>query len=279
MTFRFGSHISFDDYNTFTKMVDWVKKSGGNLVQIFLPMTNFITKREDVNKYNKYLIDNDIDVVVHASYIYNLSRDWDEHSAWIKSFELEIKYAHFIGAKSIVVHCGKKLNLSIQEALNNMYTSMIHVHNKTKQYQDVQILLETSTGQGSEICFKLEDLAHFYKKIKRLENKEIKKRIKLCVDTCHVFSAGYNLKTRNNVKLFIETFEELIGLKYVKLIHLNDCKVECGSQKDRHQNIGEGYIGFDGLKYFFDYFRKLKIPIVLETPNFGFQEEIKLLLF
>ena len=158
-----------------------------------------------------------------------------------------------------------------------MYTSLIYIHNKTKKYKDVLILLETSTGQGTELCWRMEDLAYFYKKFSKNENKELKDRIKLCVDTCHIFSAGYNIRTKGDVKRYLEAFEELIGIRYIKLIHLNDCKVSIGAQKDRHDNIDKGYIGFTGLKIFFDYFRNLGIPIVLETPDYGYRKEIKLL--
>ena len=159
-----------------------------------------------------------------------------------------------------------------------MYSSLIHIHNSTKKYSNIKIFLETSTGQRTELCYKMEDLSYFYKKFSKNHNKEVKKRFKLCIDTCHIFSAGYCIKTKKNIKLFLEAFEEMIGLRYVGLIHLNDSKVECGKQVDRHQNIGEGFIGYNGLKYLFDYFRNLNIPIVLETPREGYIYEIKSLL-
>lgn len=269
------------DLNNLIDSAKRIKSAGGNLIQVFLTLpgqqiTPEKTKRE-LEAFKKYLVDNEMKVVVHSSYLHNLARDWDQYSWWLKNIELEIKYSHIIGAIGLVLHFGKKLELSLEEAYNNMYTSLIYVHNKTLEYKDVLIILEQPTGQGSEICYKLEDLAYFYKKFSRNQNEEIKKRFKICIDTCHAFSAGYNLKTKNDVKRFLETFEELIGIRYVKLVHLNDCKVDVGSQKDRHDNIGKGFIGYEGLFTLFKYFWNLDVPIILETPDTGYKTEIGLL--
>lgn len=278
MEHYFGAHYDSDNL---IESAQRIKDAGGNLIQIFLTLPGNTKTEEKSNKelsdFKEYLIKNNMKVVVHSSYIHNIARNWDEYSWWLKNLEIEIRYAHMISAIGIVLHFGKQLDLSIEEAYNNMYTSLLYIHNKTLQYKDVLILLETSTGQGSETCYKLEDLSHFFKKFSRNENKEIKERIKICVDSCHIFAAGYNLKTKKDVKVYLEAFEELVGLKHVKLIHLNDCKVDFGGQRDRHDNIGKGYIGLDGLKYFYEYFKKLNVPIVLETPNNGYKMEIKLL--
>lgn len=278
MGFYFGSHVNILDVGI-KNMIKIVKKAGGNLIQIFIPLRiNENVHKNKLMKTREYLKKKRMAIVIHSSYQHNLARNWDEHSWWLISLETEIISAYYLGAIGVVIHFGNQMSLSREEAYNNMYTSLIYIHNKTKKYKKVLILLETSTGQGTELCYKLEDLAYFYKKLSKNPNREIRERIKLCVDTCHVFAAGYNLKSINNVKLFIETFEELIGLRHIKLIHLNDCKVDAGEKKDRHQNIGKGYIGYENLKYIFDYFRKLEVPIVLETPNHGFIKEIKMLL-
>ncbi len=272
MSFYFGAHM---DSGRLLWSVDEIKKYNGNLLQIFIRSNISI---EEYQGFKKHLDNNKIKLVIHSSYMHNLAIPWDNYSWHIKGIEKEIKYAYMLGAIGLVIHFGKGKELSIQEAYNNMFTALVHINKITQQYKSVKIFLETPTGQGTEICYKLEDLAYFYKKFTRSENKQLRDRIKLCIDTCHVFSAGYNLKTKMDVKLFLETFEELIGLHHVGLIHLNDCKVELGSQIDRHQNIGNGYIGYTGLKYFFKFFQKLNIPIVLETPGDGYKTEINKLL-
>lgn len=277
--FYFGADVGI--YGNLENVADEIKKYGGNLIQIFLTPPGSTTPLEKTKEifinFKKYLEKNDMKVVVHSSYIHNLANPWDEYSWWLKNLEIEIKYAHMIGAIGIVLHFGKRKELSIQEAYNNMYTSLIHVLNNTKKYKDIKIFLETPTGQGSEICYKLEDLAYFYKKFSKSENPELKNRVGLCVDTCHIFAAGYDLKTKTQIQLYLEAFEELIGIRHIHLIHLNDCKGDVGCMKDRHMPIGKGYIGYDGLKYIFDYFKNLNVPIILETPGYNYRNEIKLL--
>jgi deoxyribonuclease-4 len=278
MEHYFGAHLDSDNLINSAKRI---KEAGGNLIQMFLTMPG-TTKAEELNQkelkeFKTYINKNNMKVVVHSSYMHNVARDWDDYSWWIMNLKLEIKYAYQIGAIGIVLHMGKQIDLSIEEAYNNMYTSLIHVHNQTLEYKDIIIILETPTGQGSQLCYKLEDFAYFYKKLSKNTNKEIRSRFKICIDTCHIFASGYDIRNKQLIKSYLEAFEELIGLKYVKLIHLNDSKVDIGEQKDRHNNIGKGFIGLKGLRYFYEYFKKLKIPIVLETPNFGYRTEIKLL--
>jgi deoxyribonuclease IV len=273
--FYFGTHMNY--YNNLVGAAKSVQNAGGNLIQIFLTRPNHRVDKSDLEPFTRYLKDNDMRVVVHSSYTHNIAQNWDQHSWWLKNLEIEIKYAHMIGAFGLVLHIGKQMELTREEAFNNMYTSLIYVHNRTKEYSDVKIFLETSAGQGTEMCYRLEELAKFYKKFSKNDNKDLKDRIKLCVDTCHVFVAGYNLKTETDVKLFLEAFDELIGISNIRLIHLNDSVVDVGCQKDRHDNIGVGYIGLEGLRYIFRYFRKLNVPIVLETPFNGYKKEIPLL--
>jgi deoxyribonuclease-4 len=278
MVHYFGSHMH---NNNLIKSAKKVKSANGNILQIFLTIPGDDKTRQrnidDLHNFKKYLEKNNMKVVVHSSYLHNLCRPWDEYSWWLKNLELEIKYSHEIGAIGVVLHLGKQLNFTLEEAYNNMYTSLIYLHHKTKEYSDVQILLETPTGQGTQICYKIDDFAKFYKKISCNPNKEIRKRLKICIDSCHIFTAGYDIRTKNKIKNYLETFNELIGLKHIKLVHLNDSKIKLGGLVDRHQNIGSGYIGFEALKCFFDIFRDLNIPVVLETPGDGYITEIKLL--
>lgn len=279
MVVYFGAHIGVSP--DILEDVKHLKDSGGNLLQIMLTVQGYKLIDEDKEplllRLKEYTDKNGMKIVVHSSYTHNLAREWDDHSWWIKTMELEIKYAHMLGAIGLVVHFGKSLELPISQAYNNMYTSIIHLHNITQQYGSVKILLETSTGQGSEMCYKLEDLAHFYRKFSSNSNSNVKDRVKLCIDTCHIFAAGYNIRSPDDAKRYLEEFDELIGLKYVRLIHLNDSRAGLGEKLDRHENIGKGKIGVSGLKYIFDYFSKADVPIILETPGCGYVKEIRLL--
>lgn len=274
-----GCHIDDDNY---IKNASKVLKSGGNLIQIFLTTvgdekTRVIDKKKLV-EFRKYLENNKMGCVAHSSYLHNLCKDFDEDSWWIKNIEREIKYCSVIGCKYFVLHFGKYLDKDISDAYNNMYSALLHIHNKTLMYENVIILLETPTGQGTQICYKLEDLAVFYKKISNSLNKSFRKRVKICLDTCHVFTAGYDIRSKMKVDKFLDMFDELVGIKYVKLIHLNDSKVPLGSLVDRHYNIGNGFIGYSALQYVFDYFVEKGVWIILETPGNGYKTEIRQLL-
>lgn len=262
-----GAHIN-SDLDEIKNDTLRIHEIGGNIIQMFV---NVNSKSKKINAYytdfNKFLKSKNIKCVIHASYTINLAQNWDYYSWWIKQFILEIELAHIIDAIGIVVHLGKQLELSSEEGMNNMYTSLLYVHNQTINYKNIKILIETSTGQGSEMCFELKNLAHFYRKFSKHNNKEIVNRFGLCVDTCHIFAAGYDITNKNNIKMYFDEFDELIGLENIKLIHLNDSKKEIGSKVDRHANIGSGFIGKEPLKLISLMFNKLNVPIILETPH------------
>jgi deoxyribonuclease IV len=267
-----GYHIEPDKY---LKKCNYLKSFGGNIVQFFVSPTR---KLNEYNDLKHYLNKNDIKTIVHASYTINCAMNWDSYSWHLKQFINEIEIASYIGAKYIVIHIGKQLQLSEKEALNNMYLSLLYVHNETEKHSNVKILIETSSGQGSEMCYKLEDLANLYRKFNLHKNDKIQKRFGICLDTCHVFSAGYNLKNKIARKMFFDKFDNLIGLNNIKLIHMNDSKVKLGTKIDRHENIGTGYIGKKALLIIAKIFIKLNVPIILETPYKNINKDLQIIL-
>lgn len=270
-----GLHINNDITKIITHTLK-VNKYGGNIIQLFVNITD--KAKNEYIKFKKILYDNKMICVVHASYTINCSQNWNYYSWWINQCIAEIEMANVIGAFGIVVHIGKQLNLSIEESLNNMFTSLLHIHKQTILHKNVKIFIETSTGQGTEMCYKLEDLEHLYKKFSKHKNKEVVDRFGICLDTCHVFAAGYDLSNNQSIKNFFEQFDELIGLGEIKLVHLNDSKNEVGSQIDRHENIGFGYIGKKSLIMIAKMFSKINVPIVLETPYEKQFDDLKILL-
>lgn len=237
--------------------IDYAIKLKCSIVQLF------INDKMNLQEYKKKLNDAKIKCVVHASYTINLSAKWDTYSSHIQQFINEIIMSEKLGAQWIVIHTGKQLDLTKEEALNNMYTALLYVNNKTRNI-NIKILLETPSGQGTELCYTIEDFSHFYKKIHK--NKKIKDKFGICLDTCHIFSAGYDIRTKHNLTLYLDTFEELIGLYNICLVHLNDSVNDLGSRIDRHASIGKGYIGKAGLRRFYKFFTKKHIPCLLETP-------------
>lgn len=270
-----GAHID-SNYDNIIKEAKRIKNYGGNIIQLFVdPLCK---DKKTYLELNKFLKEHNMLCVVHASYTINLASSWNEYSSPIKQFIQEIQVAEIIGAIGIVIHLGKQLELTKEVALNNMYTSLMHVHNATKNLK-VKIYLESSTGQGSELCYLIEDFSYFYKKFLNHPREDVKNRFKICIDSCHIFNAGYDLRSKNSIDMYLDTFEELIGIKNIKLIHLNDSKNEIGANVDRHENIGKGYIGEKGLLYFGKYFMNMKIPCILETPDSrSHEKEIKRML-
>jgi len=270
----YGLHIDSTP-NTLSNNINYYKEIINNKNTVIQLFVNIDKKHIDTyKKFATLLKKNNINVIVHASYTINIAQNWDEYSWWITQLLIEINTANLIGAKFIVLHLGKSLDLDINVALNNMYSALIYIANKINTNIDIKILLETSSGQGSEMCIKLEDLSKFINKLLNHKNKKISDRFGICVDTCHIFSAGYNINTINNVIRYIKDFDKYIGLKNLKVLHLNNSKTELGSNKDRHDNIYKGYINPDGLGEFIRLCFKLGVPIILETPDEHIKEDL-----
>ena len=151
-----------------------------------------------------------------------------------------------------------------------LYQNFNYVLNNTPK--NTKILLETPCGQGTELGGRLEEFRIIYNKF----SEEQKQRLRICVDTCHVFAAGYDLSEPTKVKQFIKTFDTLIGWKYVDLIHLNDSRTVLNSKLDRHELLDEGHIKLKGLTCMIKFAYKANIPLILETPG-GYPIEINII--
>jgi deoxyribonuclease-4 len=246
-----GYHIDLNNINNLNNNI--------KLIQIFIDSN---MNKNKIDNIKKILKNNNIKLIVHSSYTINIAEDWNEYSPWIKQLYYEIEIAEYLNAYGIVIHLGKQLKKTKEQALNNMYSSINFIYNKIKKF-NIKILFETSTGQGSELGYNLEDFAYFFKKFLKID----KNKFRICIDTCHIFQAGYNIINKKNIDNYFSNFDKLIGIKYIGLLHLNDSKNKLAMKKDRHENIGEGFIGKKPLFYIANFFNKLNIPIILETPN------------
>jgi deoxyribonuclease-4 len=259
-----GIHIKTKKVENIKESFVYAHKIGCSYVQLF---NENIDKEIKLKKLLKKL---KLKMIIHAPYIINIGAEFNPHSWRTKYLLMEIENAFNNGAIGIVVHLGKSVNESMEDATNNMYQLLNYiVHKFHKQFY---IYLKTTAGQGTELCWKIEDLAEFYSRIKK---NPLMKNIKICLDTCHLFAAGYDIRTPNKVDIFLKDFDKLIGCKHVGLIHLNDSINDIGTHKDRHTNIGKGFIGLHGLKYFYNFFARRNIPSILETPVENYEDEIK----
>ncbi len=196
------------------------------------------------------------DVIVHAPYIVNLGQiDEEKHMFGVRFLVDEIKKIEACGMKYMVLHPGAYVKATLEQGLNQIIKGINQILVRTS---NVTILLETMAGKGTECGRTFEEIAYI------IDNVLDKSRIGVCLDTCHIHDAGYDLV--NDYEGVIKEFDEKIGLEYLKAIHVNDSKNIRGAHKDRHENIGFGYIGFDTLlKVIYDE-RFKDIPKILETP-------------
>lgn len=200
------------------------------------------------------------DIVVHAPYIINIANTTKPATfeLGVEFLQSEIERTAALGAKQIVLHPGAHVGAGVEKGIARIIEGLNEVLTKD---QDVQIALETMAGKGTEIGRNFDELA------KIIDGVTHNDKLSVCLDTCHIHDAGYNVST--DFDQVLQDFDQTVGLDRIKVVHVNDSKNEQGAQKDRHANIGFGYIGFDALKYavFHDAFKKL--PKILETPYVG----------
>jgi deoxyribonuclease-4 len=272
-----GSHVSMSKPDYLLGSAQIAASYGANTFMIYTgaPQNSIRTPLNQlkIDEFKSYLKDQHINiksVVVHAPYIVNLgTSDKRKHAISVQTLKTEIYRTYEIGCELLVLHPGNAIGISTDEAIRNIADGINKINRSNK---GVVICLETMSGKGNEIGRTFEELAAI---IDLVNDKHL---IGICLDTCHINDAGYE---DANIERVLNDFDKSIGLKYLKVIHLNDSKNKVGSNKDRHENIGYGTIGFDTLlKYVYD--KRLDgIPKILETPYYDgkplYKEEIKVL--
>lgn len=261
-----GIHIKSKKMINLKVSLKYAKEIGCSHVQLF---NEEISKDFEMKKILKQL---GLSMIIHSTYHYNIATEFLPNNWKFKSFMSDVNSAVKNGAVGYVIHLGKQMNLTQSNAYMNMFKTLKYISKNVPT--TFNILLETTAGQGTEMCYTMEDLSDFFNMFK---NKPSMKNIKFCLDTCHLFAVGYDLRTIEDVNKFILKFNKLIGLQYVGLIHLNDSIHDLGSHLDRHMNIGNGYIGSKGLKYFYQSFTTINVPSILETPVENYAMEVKFL--
>lgn len=197
-------------------------------------------------------------ILPHAGYLINLGNpDPEKRKRSLESFIDELNRCHQLGLKYLNFHPGSHLREISEKACLDLISECME--QAMDAVPNVQLIIENTAGQGSNLGYKFEHLAYIINKIKD------KSRVGVCIDTCHTFVSGYNIKDPKGYEDTFKQFEDLVGLKYLKGIHLNDSKAECGSKKDRHHSIGKGFLGLEFFERFMNDPRFNNIPIILET--------------
>ena len=272
-----GSHVSMSSPNYVLGSVEEALSYGANALMLYTGAPQN-TKRIPIEKMKiqeaKHLLkENAIpleNVIVHAPYVINLANCVKpEVSEIARTFlEVEANRTSQIGANYLVLHPGSYTTATLEEGLEQIVSNL----NQIQIPDSINICLETMAGKGSEIGRSFEEIAYL------LEHVQDKSHFGVCLDTCHINDAGYDL---NNFDQVLDEFEHVIGLDKLHVIHLNDSKNEKGSHKDRHANLGEGTIGFEILCSIAYHPKLTHIVKILETPYIDqkppYKEEIEML--
>lgn len=201
-------------------------------------------------------------ILPHDSYLINLGNaDPEKRSRSLASFTEELVRANQLGLKYVNFHPGSHLKEISEEECLDLIAESVNQALAAPDTGCTMAVAEATAGQGTNVGYKFEHIARIIAGIND------KSRVGVCIDTCHIFAAGYDISTAAGWDSVLSDFDRIIGLKYLKAMHLNDAKKPCGSRVDRHECIGKGCIGVDGFKYIMQspYFEDM--PLVLETPE------------
>ena len=246
--------------------LDWYSSQGFDCFQIFVnnprQMLNMPSGKTFavIDELGIYVKEYGVKVFIHSPYTINLSNAYLRTAYWNTALIQELEMGERISSAGVVVHTGKYKEQDKDIGIANMVANLSYAIQIAKS--NVPLLIETPAGQGTELGVTIEELADIWTAIPA----EIRSRVGICIDTCHVFAAGYDITDPVFVKQWLAKFDKLIGLKNLKLVHLNDSRMPLASHLDRHARLLEGVMG-DKLGVFVREIYKLGVPIIVETPG------------
>ncbi|MFN4336476.1 MAG: deoxyribonuclease IV [Candidatus Nitrosocaldus sp.] len=259
---RLGVHVSIS--GSIDKAIDNALRIGCNAFQIFTRNPRgWVAKplqEEDAERFKMRLGSSGIyrdAVFAHMPYLPNLASPKQEiYSKSLAVLVEEVRRCSMLAIKMLVIHLGSHMGSSKDQGMKNIVNACNEALEESK---DVTILLENMAGQKNSIGARIDELG-------RLFNMLNGKRVGVCIDTCHLFAAGYELRSNDALDRVVEELDRHIGFKNIRLLHLNDSKHALGSNADRHEHIGLGYIGEGGFKNILTREEFRRIPWILETP-------------
>ncbi len=231
-------------------------------------------EKEDIDKFKIALEKAQIlpkHVLPHDSYLINLGHhDVDQRQKSLEAFIDEAKRCEQLGLDKLNFHPGSHLKMMSEEACLELIS---HSMNETlRQTKNVTLVVENTAGQGSNLGYKMEHLAYL------MQNSIDKARVGVCIDTCHLFSSGYDIRDEESYRQTMKKFATIVGFSYLKGMHLNDSKPDLGKRVDRHDSIGKGKLGVEPFGFIMNDDRMDDIPLILETIDEALWEsEIALL--
>ncbi|HDP16241.1 MAG TPA: deoxyribonuclease IV [Candidatus Omnitrophica bacterium] len=266
---RLGVHVSIA--GKIYEAVDRAQALGCETMQIFSRNPRGWTaaplSRDDAKEFIKRRKKANIfPVLVHIPYIINLATPVDSlYKKSIDSYIEDIKRADALEAEYFITHLGSHTGSGEEAGLKRFCGALNIITEKANP--KATILLETTAGSGSSLGYKFEHIQYMLKNIKQ------KSKFGVCIDSQHMFAAGYDITKKASLDKILKEFDKLIGLKNIKAVHLNDSKADLGSRVDRHEHIGKGKIGKEGIKIFINHPKLKGLPFVLETPKNALNDE------
>lgn len=262
---KIGSHVSMSGKKMLKGSSEEAVSYGANTFMIYTGAPQN-TRRKPIEELNieagrKHMEENGIEnIVVHAPYIINIgnTNKPETFNLGVNFLRSEMERTFAIGAKQIVLHPGAHVGAGAAAGIKQIIKGLNEV---LERDNEVQIALETMAGKGSEIGRSFDELA------KIIDGVTHNEKLSVCLDTCHIHDAGYNVI--EDFDGVLNEFDKIIGVDRIKVVHVNDSKNEIGAQKDRHENIGFGHIGFEALSYVINHPQLKELPKILETPYVG----------
>lgn len=261
---RFGAHVSIAG-GIFNAPKNG-KEATCDVVQIFtknqMQWRVQELRAEDVAKFKAEEVRTGVKAIcVHASYLINLGGfDAQKLRQSRENFVVEMQRAEALGIPYLIVHPGSHMGQGEQKGLDRIAESLNVVLQQCPDFK-LKVLLETTAGQGDNLGYTFEQLAEIKAKV------DAKDKIGVCVDTCHIFAAGYELRTPAGYEKTMAQLDAAIGADQVGIIHSNDSKRELGSRRDRHEHVGDGELGLEAFANFVNDPRFADVPMIIETPG------------
>ncbi len=260
----FGSHLSIA--GGYYKAVDTAAGLGMQTVQLFTKNNNQWAAKpltdEDVRLFRESIQRTGVQrPCAHDSYLINLASP--DETLWKKSVDalvIELERAESLGLEGVVMHPGSFVTSTEEEGQQRIIEGLNEAHRRTAGVR-CQYWLETTAGQGSNLGYRFEQIGFLLKNVRNPD------RLGVCVDSCHIFAAGYPLQTKDEYAETMDEFERQIGLHMIRAWHLNDSKKPLGSRVDRHEHIGEGFLGLEPFRHIVNDPRFADTPMYLETEK------------
>jgi len=263
---KIGAHVSIA--GGLSNAITNAQAIGADCFQIFSGAPQMWGRKKYTEKelaeFKDLVAENNLNpVFVHAPYLPNICTDKPENlEKSIIALTSELKFVHAIGAEGLIVHLGSHLGQGFENVKEQVIDSIVEIYEKSGF--NTKFVLENSSGKTNVVGANFEEIGEIISSLKSKHNVDVD----VCLDTAHMFASGYDIRTKESVQKVLDDLKKTKVLDRAVCLHVNDSKVDLGTGNDRHENIGEGFIGSEGFKHFFSFEEFKNLPMILEVPGF-----------